>query len=124
MKDVKRQAPQAVCDLVLLCQHQSAGQPRGKHQRPLSELSKPRVERRMADQVVRHELPVGSLSISPAGTDCAADVNDTIETLLIVIDPASLAFAATQGSERPAEWIERVCGYDHSLLSLAGILAT
>jgi AraC family transcriptional regulator len=39
-----------------------------------------------------------------------------------VIDPAWLALAAAEGSERQAQLIERVSSYDHSLLALARTL--
>jgi AraC family transcriptional regulator len=77
----------------------------------------------MAGQVVRHEPPAGSLIIHPAGFDCAADADDSVDTLTVVIDPARLALAAAEGSERQAQLIERVSGYDHSLLALARTLA-
>jgi len=42
---------------------------------------------RMAGKVVRHEPPAGSLIIHPAGFDCAADADDSVDTLTVVIDP-------------------------------------
>jgi len=88
------------------------------------QMSPVRVEPRMVGGVVRHEPPVGSLAISPAKFDCAADADDTVETLLVAIDPAWFALAATEGSERQARLIERLSGYDHSLLALARTLAS
>jgi AraC family transcriptional regulator len=87
------------------------------------QMSQARVELRMAGQVVRRELPAGSLIIHPAGLDCAADTDDSVDTLTVVIDPAWLALAAAEGSERQAQLIERVSSYDHSLLALARTLA-
>ena len=86
------------------------------------QMSRVHVERRMAGRVVRHEPPEGSLTIHPAGFDCAADADDSFEALIVTIDPAWLTLAAAEGSERQAELIERVWGYDHSLLALARIL--
>ena len=72
---------------------------------------------------MRHEPPAGTLTIHPAGFDCAADGDDSVDTLTVVIDPAWLALAAAEGSERQAQLIERVSSYDHSLLALARTLA-
>ena len=87
------------------------------------QMSPARVELRMAGQVVRHEPPAGSLIIHPAGFDWAADADDSADALTVVIDPAWLALAAAEGSERQAQLIERVSSYDHSLLALARTLA-
>ena len=40
------------------------------------QMSQARVELRMAGQVVRHEPPARTLTIHPAGLDCAADTDD------------------------------------------------
>ena len=87
------------------------------------QMSPARIERRAAGRVLCHEPPVGSLAIGPAGIDCAGDADGTFEFLLVGIDPAWLALAAAEGSERQAELIERVWAYDHSLLALARTLA-
>lgn len=87
------------------------------------QMSQARVELRMAGQVVRHELPAGSLIIHPAGFDCAADTDDSVDALTVVIDPACLALAAAEGSELQAQLIECFWEYDHSLLALARTLA-
>jgi hypothetical protein len=55
--------------------------------------------------------------------DCAAEADDSVDTLTVVIDPAWLALAAGEGSERQAQLIERVSSHDHSLLALALTLA-
>jgi AraC family transcriptional regulator len=82
-----------------------------------------RVELRMAGQVVCYEPPAGSLIIHPAGLDWAADADESVDALTVAIDPAWLALAAAEGSERQAQLIERVSSYDHSLLALARTLA-
>ena len=87
------------------------------------QMSQVRVEHRMAGQVVCHEGSAGSLTINPAGFNCAVDADDSIETLSVTIDPAWLTLAAAEGSERQAELVERMWGYDHSLLALARTLA-
>ena len=53
-----------------------------------------------------------------AGFDCAADADDSVDTLTVTIDPAWLTLATAEGSERQAQLIERVSSYDHSLLAL------
>jgi AraC family transcriptional regulator len=87
------------------------------------QMSPARIERRVAGRVLCHEPPVGSLAIGPAGIDCAGDADDTFEFLLVGIDPAWLALAAAEGSERQAQLIECFWGYDYSLLALARTLA-
>ena len=87
------------------------------------QMSPARIERRVAGRVLCHEPPVGSLAIGPAGIDCAGDADGTFEFLLVGIDPAWLALAAAEGSERQAQLIECFWGYDHSLLALARTLA-
>jgi hypothetical protein len=42
-----------------------------------------RVERRMAGRVVRLERLVGSLTINPAGLDCAAAADEDIDVLVV-----------------------------------------
>jgi len=74
-------------------------------------------------RVVSHEPPAGSLAIGPAGFDCAADADDTVETLLVAIDPAQFALAAAEGGERRVRLTESLSGYDHALLALARRLA-
>jgi AraC family transcriptional regulator len=87
------------------------------------QTSQVRGELRMAGQVVRYEPPAGSLIIHPAGLDWAADADESVDALTVAIDPAWLALAAAEGSERQAQLIERVSSYDHSLLALARTLA-
>ena len=38
-----------------------------------------RIERRMAGRALRHEAPAGSLAICPAGLDCGADVEESVD---------------------------------------------
>ncbi|HEX3442096.1 MAG TPA: AraC family transcriptional regulator, partial [Pseudolabrys sp.] len=87
------------------------------------QTSQVRGELRMAGQVVRYEPPAGSLIIHPAGLDWAADADESVDALTVVIDPAWLALAAAEGSERQAQLIECFWEHDHSLLALARTLA-
>jgi AraC family transcriptional regulator len=54
------------------------------------------IERRMAGRALRHEAPAGSLAICPAGFDCAADVEETVDSLLVAIDPGWFSLAAAE----------------------------
>ena len=56
-----------------------------------------RLECRMAGQTLRHEPPAGSLAIFPAGIDCAADAEGSVEALLVAIDPGQLALGRRGG---------------------------
>src|SRR6516164_4658474 len=83
------------------------------------QMSPGRVERRMAGRVVRLERPVGSLTINPAGFDCAADADEDVDILLVAVDPGRMALAAAEGALPEARLIERICGDDPALLALA-----
>src|ERR1700732_5348175 len=51
--------------------------------------------------------PAGSLAICPAGIDSAADAEESVDALLIAIDPGQLALAAAEGSALEARLNER-----------------
>src|SRR6516162_7441757 len=87
------------------------------------QMSPGRVERRMAGRVVRLERPVGSLTINPAGFDCAADADEDVDILLVAVDPGRMALAAAEGALPEVQLIERICGDDPALLALASTLA-
>ena len=87
------------------------------------QMSPGRVERRMAGRVVRLERPAGSLTINPAGFDCAADADEDVDILLVAVDPGRMALAAAEGALPHAQLIERICGDDPALLALARTLA-
>jgi hypothetical protein len=82
-----------------------------------------RFECRMADTTLSHEPPPGSLAICPAGIDCTADTNGSVDAILVAIDPGQMALAAAEDSALEAQLIERLSGYDQPLLELACILA-
>ena len=83
-----------------------------------------RLECRMAGQALRHEPPAGSLAIFPAGIDCAAEAEGSVEALLVVIDPGQLALAAAEESALEAELVARMSGQDQALYDLAHSLAS
>jgi AraC family transcriptional regulator len=82
-----------------------------------------RFECRMADRMLSHEPPPGSLAICPAGIDCSADVEGSVDAILVTIDPGQLALAAAEDSALEAQLIERLSGDDQALLHLARLLA-
>jgi len=87
------------------------------------QMSPGRVERRMAGRVLRLERPVGSLTINPAGLDCAADADEDVDILLVAVDPGRMALAAAEGALPEAQLIERLSDDDPALLVLARTLA-
>src|SRR5215469_8246082 len=87
------------------------------------QMSPGRVERRMAGRVVRLERPVGSLTINPAGFDCAADADEDVDILLVAVDRGRMALAAAEDALPEVQLIERICADDPALLVLARTLA-
>jgi AraC family transcriptional regulator len=81
-----------------------------------------RFECRIADQALRHEPPTGSLAICPAGADCAADAEGSVDAILVAVHPGQLALAAAEASALDAQLIERFSGHDQRLLALARTL--
>lgn len=80
------------------------------------------VECRMADRLLCHDAPAGSLAICPAGIDCAADAEQSVDTLIVSVDPATLAVAAAEDFAPDAQLMERLCGHDEALLDMARVL--
>ena len=62
-----------------------------------------RIERRMAGRALRREAPAGSLAICPAGFDCAADVEESVDGLVVAIDPGWFSLAAAEDSALGAQ---------------------
>lgn len=83
-----------------------------------------RIECRMADQTLAHQAPAGSLAICPAGIDCAADATESVDAIIVAVDPGHLALAAAEDSALEAHLIERMSGYDQALLDLARTLVS
>jgi AraC family transcriptional regulator len=80
------------------------------------------VECRMADRILCHNAPAGSLAICPAGIDCAADAAQSVDAVIVSVDPAKLALAAAEDSAPDAQLMVRLCGYDEELLNMARVL--
>src|SRR5215469_18595482 len=76
----------------------------------------------MAGRALRREAPAGSLAIRPAGFDCAADVEGSVDGLLVAIDPGWFSLAAAEDSTLDAQLIGCLFGYDQALLDLARTL--
>jgi AraC family transcriptional regulator len=83
------------------------------------QLSDLRMECRMAGRMLRHHPPAGSLAICPAGIDCAAVTKQSLDIVLVAIDPDRFALAAAEDSALGARLIDRLSGSDQTLLDLA-----
>jgi AraC family transcriptional regulator len=59
-----------------------------------------------------NNLKVGSFAIHPAGMGCTADLNETVDTLMVAIDPRRLVLAAAENWALGAQLRERLSGYD------------
>ncbi len=82
-----------------------------------------RIERRMAGRALRYEAPAGSLAICPAGFDCAADVEESVDALVVAIDPGWFSLAAADNEALEARLIGCLFAYDQALFGLARTLA-
>jgi AraC family transcriptional regulator len=71
-----------------------------------------------------HAPPAGALAICPSGIDWSADTGESVESLLVAIDPGQLALAAAEDAALDAQLMERLTGYDEALLALARTLAS
>jgi len=79
---------------------------------------------RMAGRTLDHKTMAGSLAICPAGIDCSAESDKSVDMLIIAIKPGQLALAAAEDSAIEAQLNERLSGYDQSLLGFARALAS
>ena len=84
--------------------------------------SSARIACRMGERTLRHKAPVGSLAICLAGVECEADIEESIASILVAIDPRHFALAAAENSSLEAQLIERLSGQDQTLLDLARTL--
>ncbi|MDB5516607.1 MAG: hypothetical protein JWQ17_3365 [Tardiphaga sp.] len=85
--------------------------------------SQARIECRIAGRALRHQPEAGSLAICPAGADSAADVETSIDTLVVAVDPGQLALAAAEDCALEAQMEQRLSGRDPTLLDLARTMA-
>jgi hypothetical protein len=83
-----------------------------------------RIDCRIAGRTLWHKAPAGSLAICPAGIDCGADAEASVDALVVAIDPGRLALAAAEALALEAQLNERLSGHDQVLLDLARFLAS
>jgi len=76
-----------------------------------------------SEHLLRDDVPVGSFTIHPAGMACAADIRESVDVLMVVIDPARFALAAAENWAPGARLRQRLSGYDGTLFELARVLA-
>jgi AraC family transcriptional regulator len=79
---------------------------------------------RIDDRTLDHAPPPGSLAICPAGSSCAADVEGSVDAILVAIDPGHFALAAAEDLAPDAHLIPRLSGSDKALFELARRLAS
>src|ERR1700681_2053507 len=60
---------------------------------------------RMAGRTLHHQTTTGSLAICPAGIDCSAETDASVDLLLIAIKPGQLALAGLRS--RASEFCAR-----------------
>jgi AraC family transcriptional regulator len=87
-------------------------------------VSRVRIECNMAGRLLRHEAPAGSLAICPAGIDAVAHAAQSVDAIVVKIDPGHLALAAAEDSALEAQLMQRPLGFDLPLLDLARNLAS
>jgi AraC family transcriptional regulator len=81
-----------------------------------------RFDCRIADSVLRHVPPTGALAICPAGVDCAADAEGSLDLIVIAVDPERFSLTAAQDAAPAAQLKERLAGFDGELLAIARTL--
>jgi len=93
-----------------------------KHHIYFQRSQQSRFDCHIADQRLFHQPAAGSLAICPAGADCGADSEGSVDAILVAIDPSRFALAAMEDSSHEAQLIERLSGHDQRLLDLARTL--
>jgi AraC family transcriptional regulator len=83
-----------------------------------------RTECRIGGRLLFHETDAGSLAICPAGVDCSAETDASIDTLLIAVKPSQLALAAAEDAALDARLNDCMSGSDPELLALARLLTS
>jgi hypothetical protein len=78
--------------------------------------AQPRFECSIGGRALSHSPPAGSPVICPTGIDCAADAEESVDAILVAIDPGHLALAANEDLTPETQLIERLLGYDQALL--------
>jgi AraC family transcriptional regulator len=88
------------------------------------QLSNVFIECRRAKRNFHDTVSAGSLAICRAGVDCAADARQSLDAIMVVIEPGHLSLAAAEDSALGAQLIERLSGLDEPLFQLACALAS
>jgi AraC family transcriptional regulator len=78
---------------------------------------------RIAGRSLHHVVSRGSVAIVPSGIDTIADTGDSIDTLLVAVQPGHLSLASAEDDLPDAQLLEQFSGHDQSLFRLAWILA-
>jgi AraC family transcriptional regulator len=78
-----------------------------------------RLDCRMAGHTYRHQAPAGSLAICPAGIDAFCESEESVDAIIVAIDPGQLTLAAAEDSALDARLTECLSGYDQALFDLA-----
>ncbi len=81
-----------------------------------------RLECRLEGRALLHDATSGALAICPAGMDCAADADESVDSLLIAVEPEQLE-GATASTGFEAQVTGRLSGRDEALFDLAQRLA-
>jgi AraC family transcriptional regulator len=87
-------------------------------------VSRVSIHCRMAGRRFLHQASAGSLAICPAGIESVADAEQSVDAILVTIDPGRLALAAAEDAALEAKLMQRSLGYDQVLLDLARTLAS
>ena len=87
------------------------------------QLSDVRIECCRAGRRFRQDVPAGSVAICPAKIDCGADAEESVDALLVCVDPGKLSLAAAEDSVLNVRLHERLSDFDETLLDLARTLA-
>ncbi|HTG23295.1 MAG TPA: hypothetical protein VK681_24865 [Reyranella sp.] len=56
-----------------------------------------RFDCRIGDRTLRHEPMSGALVVCPAGIDSAAHAKESLDAILVAVEPGRFAFAAAEG---------------------------
>src|ERR1700751_370208 len=78
----------------------------------------------MAGRTHRLDAPAGSLAICPAGIDSDANAEESVDAILVAIDPSQFALGAAEDAALEAQLMERPLGYDQVLFDLACTLTS
>lgn len=79
---------------------------------------------RMAGHTLQHEVPAGTFAICPSGVDALGHARDSVDALLVAVDPRHFGLAIAEETGFEAQLRECLSGYDQELLHLARVLAS